>query len=62
MIRKILAVVLGFISGSVFNMALVTLSNAMYPLPEGVDPNDFEAFRAHVQARAIARYWAIWHD
>jgi hypothetical protein len=22
----------------------------MYPLPEGLDPNDFEAFRAHIEA------------
>jgi len=53
MIRKILAVLLGWIAGSVFNMALVTVSEAMYPLPEGLDPNDFEAFRAHVAANGM---------
>ena len=53
MIRKILALLLGGIAGSVFNMALVTLSQAMYPLPEGLDPNDFEAFRTHVEANGM---------
>jgi hypothetical protein len=53
MIRKILAVVLGWIAGSVFNMALVTVSQSMYPLPEEVDPNNFEAIRAHVQAHGM---------
>lgn len=51
--RKILAVLLGFIAGSVFNMALVSLSHVIYPLPEGIDPNDMEAFRAHVDANGL---------
>src|SRR5262245_44461379 len=53
MIRKILAVLLGLLAGGAFNMALVTLSHVMYPLPDGIDPNDFEAFRAHVQANGL---------
>jgi hypothetical protein len=51
--RKILAVVFGVIAGGVFNMALVSVSNAVYPLPAGVDPNDFEAFQAHVKANGL---------
>jgi MFS family permease len=54
MIRKILAFLLGGFAGGVFNMALVTVSSVMYPLPEGVDPNNFEAFRAHVEANGLA--------
>ncbi len=53
MIRKILACLLGGIAGGAFNMALVTVSHALYPLPEGIDPNDFEAFRAHVEANGM---------
>jgi hypothetical protein len=53
MTRKILAVLLGAIAGGVFNMALVTVSHVVYPLPEGIDPNDFEAFRAYVQASGM---------
>ena len=53
MIRKILAFLLGGIAGGVFNMALVTVSHAVYPLPEGLDPNDFEELRAHVEANGM---------
>ena len=53
MIRKVLAVLLGAIVGGAFNMALVAVSNAVYPLPSGVDPSDFEAFRAHVEANGL---------
>ena len=53
MIRNILAVLIGVVAGSAFNMAIVTVSQAMYPLPEGVDPNDFDAFRAHVEANGL---------
>lgn len=54
MVRNILALVLAVIAGSVVNMAVVNLSHTLYPLPAGVDPNDFEAFRAHVEAHGFA--------
>ncbi|QDU94435.1 hypothetical protein [Lignipirellula cremea] len=53
LLRKILAVVLGIIAGSAFNMAIVTLSHVAFPLPKGVDPNDMEAFQAHVAAHGL---------
>jgi hypothetical protein len=53
MIRKILAVVIGIVAGGAFNMAMVTASHAVYPLPEGIDSNDFEAFKAHVEAHGM---------
>ena len=53
MIRKILAVLIAVVAGSVFNMTIVTLSHTVYPLPEGIDPNDFDAFRAHVEANGM---------
>ncbi|QDV40473.1 hypothetical protein Enr13x_02790 [Stieleria neptunia] len=53
MIRNVTAIVAGLIAGSIFNMALVSLSHAVYPLPDGIDPNDFEAFRDHVQANGM---------
>ncbi len=53
MLRNTLAFLLAVIAGSAFNMALVTVSQAMYPVPDGLDPNDFEAFRAHVVANGI---------
>lgn len=53
MIRKIVAVVIGIVSGGLFNMAIVTVSHSVYPLPEGVDPNNFDAFKAHVVAHGM---------
>ena len=53
MVRKILALLIGILAGGVFNMAIVTVSHAVYPLPEGLDPNDFDAFRAHVEANGL---------
>ncbi len=53
MFRKIVAFVLGVVAGSAFNMALVTLSHAVYPMPDTVDPNDFEAFRAQIEANGM---------
>ncbi|MEM1068566.1 MAG: hypothetical protein AAGI63_06710 [Planctomycetota bacterium] len=52
--RKILAVVLGLVVGSVVNMALVTLSSKIYPLPSGVDPSDMESFRLHIEENGLA--------
>ncbi len=48
MLRKIVAVVIGIIAGSVFNMLMVNLSHVVYPLPAGIDPNNIEALRAHI--------------
>ena len=53
MIRKIMAVVIGIVAGGVFNMAMVTASHAVYPLPDGIDPNDFEALKAHVEVHGM---------
>ena len=48
MVRNVLALVLGLILGGIANMALVTVSTVMNPLPEGVVPNDLEAVREHM--------------
>lgn len=53
MIRKILAVVIGIVAGSAFNMAMVSASHAAYPLPAGIDPNDFDAVRVHVATHGM---------
>lgn len=41
-LKNILAVVLGWLLGSIVNMALVFAGHAVFPI-EGVDPNDVEA-------------------
>ncbi|QEG00239.1 hypothetical protein Mal15_43090 [Stieleria maiorica] len=49
MIRNVVAIVAGLVAGSMFNMALVSVSHVVYPLPDGIDSNDFEAFRTYVE-------------
>lgn len=41
-LRNILAVIAGFIGGSVVNGVLVQIGHTVYPI-EGLDPNDMEA-------------------
>ena len=43
--RNTLAVVLGWVAGSVVNMALVTLGPYVIPLPEGADVSTMEGIR-----------------
>ena len=42
-LRNVLAVVAGVVIGSVVNMALITLSPSLIPLPAGVNPQDMAA-------------------
>lgn len=49
MIRNILAVFVGLIAGMFFNLALVSVSLVMYPMPEGVtfeDPEEVAIYMA----------------
>ena len=45
LIRNIIAVVIGWLIGSVINMGLITIGHGFYPIP-GIDPNDMEALAA----------------
>ena len=44
-IRNILAVIAGWMVGSIVNMGLIQLGHNIVPI-EGIDPNDMEAFAA----------------
>ncbi|WP_235297333.1 hypothetical protein [Portibacter marinus] len=44
-LRNIIAIITGWISGSVVNIGLIQLGHMVMPL-EGVDPNDMEALAA----------------
>lgn len=44
-IRNILAVISGVVLGSVVNMAIVSASGSVIPLPEGVDATDMESLK-----------------
>tara|TARA_R110002072_G_scaffold101524_5_gene223534 strand:- start:5636 stop:6046 length:411 start_codon:yes stop_codon:yes gene_type:complete len=50
MIRNILAVLLGIVAGMAANMALIYASLALYPLPEGLDPKDTEAYNGYLES------------
>jgi hypothetical protein len=44
-LKIILAIILGFVTGSMVNMGLVTLGPLLIPLPDGVNPSDMESFK-----------------
>jgi hypothetical protein len=50
MFGNVLAVVLGLPAGGLFNMALVSLNQFLYPFPANVDPNNLDSLREHVRA------------
>ena len=47
-IRNIIAVLVGWVVGSMANMAIFKLNETIYPMPEGVDFSDTEGFAAYV--------------
>lgn len=48
LLRQIFAVVIGIIVGSCVNMALVTLSPAVFPPPAGVDVSNAESLKQSI--------------
>ena len=46
-VKNILAVVGGALIGILVNSGIVSISGAVIPLPEGIDPNDFESLKAN---------------
>lgn len=47
-LRSIGAVIAGLVVAFVVIVGIEVLSNVLYPFPPGMDPNDFEACKAHV--------------
>jgi len=47
-LKNILAVLAGIVIGGMVNMGLILLSNAVIPLPEGVNPADVESLQANM--------------
>lgn len=54
-VRNILAVIIGWVCGSIVNMGLVTLGHSLFPI-EGLDPNDMEAL-AEVMPTLSSEYF-----
>lgn len=57
-LRNILAVVAGLVTGSVVNMALIMLGAAVFPPPPGVDVNDVASINAHIGAYSVLQLLA----
>ena len=54
MVRNIVAVIVGLIAGSAFNMAIIMVSWMLYPPPAGVDlMKDPEAMKAYVATLSL---------
>jgi hypothetical protein len=49
MVRNILAVVAGVITGSICIWLIETLNHILYPFPKGIKPNDIESFKSYVE-------------
>jgi hypothetical protein len=49
-VRNILAVIAGAVVCLLVNGLLISVSASVIPLPEGMDPNKLETFRAHMDA------------
>ena len=54
--RNILAVILGFVVGSVVNMALVNIGPSVVPLPEGADISTMDNLRDSMQLFTPANF------
>lgn len=54
--KNVLAVVAGFVGGSVVNMSLVMLGPEVIPLPEGVDMSNMEKFAENLKLLTPANF------
>lgn len=59
MARNILAVVVGWIAGMAFNMAIVMINIVLYPMPEGVDFSDTPGMVAFLKTLPILGWLVV---
>lgn len=59
MLRKILSVVIGIAVGVLGIMLIQSLSSQMYPMPEGLDYKDTEAFGAYVKTLPVGAFLMV---
>src|SRR5262245_1013866 len=59
MIRCIVAVICGLIVGSVFNMAVILLSWAIYRPPEGADMSNPETLKAYIESLPLPGFLLV---
>jgi hypothetical protein len=58
--RNILAVIAGFVVGSVVNMAIITVGPMVIPPPEGVNMSDMDKFAENLKLLEPANFIAPW--
>ncbi len=51
--RNILAVIAAFVVGGIFVVGLELLGQQIYPLPEGVDPNNLEQLKEYIKQAPV---------
>ena len=59
MIRNILAVIVGLAVGMAFNMFMVIVTTALYPMPEGVTFEDPEGLEAYFAGLPLAAFLMV---
>jgi len=59
-LTNILAVVAGFLIGSVVNMAIITVGGMVIPPPDGVDMSDMVNFAENLKLLKPANFLAPW--
>ena len=59
-LRNAIAVVVGFLIGSVVNMAIITVGPIVIPPPEGVDMSNMEEFAENLKLLKPVNFVAPW--
>lgn len=59
MLRNIAGVVLGILVGSLANSLIISLNSVLFPMPEGIQPGDQEAFRAYIAGLPAAGFLLV---
>lgn len=49
--RNIGAVVLGLVVGMIVNMVILQINSLLFPLPEGLDPTDYDALKSAMESQ-----------
>ena len=58
--RLFLAILAGFVIGSIVNMGLIMVGPSVIPLPEGVDPADMKSLKANMHLFEARHFLFPW--
>ena len=57
--RNLGAVILGLIVGMIVNMLILQINAQFFPLPEGLDPTDYEALKSFMQSQPATAWIGV---